>query len=97
MVLRPWRVGILALGIHFGTAYYDCSAAFMKAIAALVAEHTDGRLTLLAPFLEWSKKQVYDYFISAKLPIELTYSCEAGTTEPCKMCNSCQDRSALGC
>jgi hypothetical protein len=30
MVLRPWRAGILALGIHSGNTYYDCSAAFVK-------------------------------------------------------------------
>jgi 7-cyano-7-deazaguanine synthase len=97
MVLRPWSVGILALGIHSGTTYYDCSPAFMKAITELVAEQTDGTLTILAPFLEWSKKQIYDYFTSAKLPIDLTYSCEVGADEPCTVCNSCRDRSALGC
>jgi 7-cyano-7-deazaguanine synthase len=97
IVLRPWTVGILALGIHAGTAYYDCSEAFMKAMTALVAEHTDGALILLAPFLEWNKKQVYDYFTSAKLPIELTYSCEGGANGPCAVCNSCRDRSVLGC
>jgi 7-cyano-7-deazaguanine synthase len=97
MALRPWTVGILALGIHSGTGYYDCSAAFMKSMAALVAEHTDGSLILLAPFLDWSKKQVYDYFTGAKLPIELTYSCEAGTNGACAVCNSCRDRSVLGC
>jgi 7-cyano-7-deazaguanine synthase len=96
MVLGPRREGILAIGIHSGTAYYDCSTAFMKAIGALVAEHTDGALTLLAPFLEWNKKQVFDYFTTAALPIDLTYSCEAGN-EVCAVCNSCKDRSALGC
>jgi 7-cyano-7-deazaguanine synthase len=96
IVLKPWPAGIVALGIHSGTTYYDCSSSFVKATAALVAEHTDGTLTLLAPFLEWSKKQVYDYFVSVRLPIELTYSCEAGT-EPCAVCHSCRDRSALGC
>jgi 7-cyano-7-deazaguanine synthase len=97
MVLRPCHSGVLALGIHSGTRYYDCSAAFAKAMTVLVAEHTDGALSLLAPFLEWNKREVYDYFIRAKLPIELTYSCETGTDEPCSVCNSCRDRKALGC
>jgi 7-cyano-7-deazaguanine synthase len=97
IVLRPWRTGVLALGIHSGTSYYDCSPAFVKTMAVLVAEHTDGALNLLAPFLDWNKKQVYDYFTNAKLPIELTYSCEAGTDRPCDVCDSCRDRSALGC
>jgi 7-cyano-7-deazaguanine synthase len=97
MVLRPWAAGILALGIHSGTAYYDCSIAFVKTMAVLVAEHTDGALSLLVPFLEWDKKQVYDYFTIAKLPIAITYSCEAGSDPPCDECNSCRDRRALGC
>ncbi len=97
IVLRPWRAGIVALGIHSGTAYYDCSPSFAKAMSSILAEHTDGALILLAPFLEWNKKQVYDYFTSVNLPIDLTYSCEAGSDEPCNVCNSCRDRSVLGC
>jgi 7-cyano-7-deazaguanine synthase len=97
IVFKPTTVGILALGIHAGTPYYDCSAEFVRTMTVLVAEHTDGALILLAPFLDWNKKQIYDYFTAAKLPIELTYSCEAGTTGPCTECNSCRDRSALGC
>ena len=96
MMLRPWTAGILALGVHAGTSYYDCSGEFIKAMTVLVAEYTDGALILLAPFREWNKKQIYDYFTAAKLPIELTYSCEAGT-RPCTECNSCRDRRALGC
>jgi 7-cyano-7-deazaguanine synthase len=97
MVLKPLSAGVLALGIHSGTAYYDCSPAFMETMSSLVAEQTDGALVVVAPFLEWSKKQVYDYFTNAKLPIELTYSCETGTDKPCGRCNSCRDREALGC
>ena len=72
IMLRRWTTGILALGVHAGTPYYDCSAEFIKAMTVLVAEHTDGGLVLVAPFLEWNKQQIYDYFTAAKLPIKLT-------------------------
>ena len=97
VVLKPWTAGIIALGIHGGTPYYDCSKAFVNRMATIVSEHTDGRLVLVAPFIDWNKKQVYDYFLASKLPIDLTYSCEADLDKPCKMCASCRDRSALGC
>ena len=91
------RPGLLALGLHAGTPYYDCSEVFLKSIGRLVAEQTDGKVSVVAPFIAWRKKEVYDYFISNDLPIELTYSCEAGTTPVCGRCASCKDRKALQC
>ena len=41
-------------------------------MTVLVAEHTDGGLVPVTPFLEWNKQQIYDYFTAAKLPIKLT-------------------------
>jgi 7-cyano-7-deazaguanine synthase len=97
IVLRPWSRGVLAIGVHSGTAYFDCSPTFLEGMTTFVAEHTDGALKLLAPFVTWSKKQVYDYFITEKLPIGVTHSCEAGGAQACNTCNSCRDRIALGC
>ena len=69
----------------------------MSAIAKFVAEHTDACVSVVAPFVTWKKKDVYDYFVSTKMPIALTYSCEAGTEPTCGTCASCRDRNALGC
>jgi 7-cyano-7-deazaguanine synthase len=91
------RSGLIALGLHAGTPYYDCSAPFVTSIASLVSEHTDGRVSVVAPFIEWTKRDVFDYFISANLPISITYSCESGTDPVCGACASCRDRKALGC
>jgi 7-cyano-7-deazaguanine synthase len=88
---------LLAIGIHAGTPYFDCSEAFVASAARLVSECTDGCTSLVAPFISWSKKEVFDYFVTAQLPIELTYSCEAGTDPVCGVCASCRDRAALGC
>lgn len=88
---------ILGIGIHAGTPYYDCSSLFVESMNKMITEHTDGRVILSAPFIEWSKKDIFDYFTAAKLPLNLTYSCEAGTEPTCGVCASCQDRRALGC
>lgn len=97
LLLSGGRSGLIGLGLHAGTPYYDCSEAFVSAIGRLVAEHTDGRASIVAPFVTWTKKDVYDYFVSAGLPVDATYSCEAGTEPTCGACASCRDRAALGC
>lgn len=89
--------GRIALGLHAGTPYYDCSPAFIEAINRAVAEHTDNTVRVVAPFIAWTKRDVYDYFVQAGLPIELTYSCESGGTPTCGRCASCKDRKALQC
>ena len=91
------RPGVLAIGIHAGTPYFDCSEAFFEAIARLVSEQTDGTVTLIAPFLNWTKGDVFNYFTASQLPVSVTYSCESGGEEPCGLCASCRDREALGC
>lgn len=89
--------GLLAIGVHAGTPYYDCSAGFIDRLKALAEEHTDGRLTVTAPFLYWNKAQIHAYVLQSDLPVSATYSCESGTIPPCGSCASCRDRRALGC
>lgn len=91
------QTSLIALGLHAGTPYYDCSPAFLDVINRAVAEHTDNLVQVVAPFVEWTKRDVYDYFIQAGLPIEKTYSCETGGESPCGSCASCLDRKALQC
>lgn len=89
--------GLIALGIHAGTPYYDCSGPFLDSMKRLVDAHTDGSVSLIAPFLHWSKADIVSYFNSARLPMHVTYSCEAGSRPPCGRCISCRDRNALSC
>lgn len=87
--------GPIALGVHDGTPYYDCTPAFIAAADRLVAEYTDGRRRVVAPFLSWTKRRILDYFIDEGLPVENAYSCEAGRVPPCGSCLSCRDRRSL--
>lgn len=91
------RSSRIALGLHAGTPYYDCSPTFVDTINRAVAEHTDNAVQVIAPFIEWTKRDVYDYFIQQGLPIELTYSCEFGGVPACGVCASCLDRRAMHC
>ena len=51
--------GVLAIGIHAGTPYYDCSRDFVSDMQRVIDGYCDGRLRLGAPFVEWSKRDVY--------------------------------------
>ena len=60
LFLTRARPGMLAMGIHGGTPYWDCSEGFAREMGRLVAEHTDGNVVFVAPFLAWSKSEVYE-------------------------------------
>ena len=88
--------GVVVIGVHAGTRYYDCSEGFIQGIGQLVQEETDGRTVVSAPLAAWTKADVFKVFRESGLPAQDTYSCEAGDT-PCGLCLSCADRRALGC
>jgi 7-cyano-7-deazaguanine synthase len=97
LLLGGCREGLLALGIHSGTPYFDCSPSFISRIAPLVEECTNGKVSVIAPLLNWTKDEVYSLFLKSEIPIAQTYSCEAGCDTPCNMCASCKDRARLEC
>lgn len=87
--------GIVSLGIHSGTMYYDCGPEFVQTIGRVVDAYSSGRLTLHCPFVNHAKSFVYALAKAEGVPLHLTYSCELGTTPPCGICLSCKDRHAL--
>jgi 7-cyano-7-deazaguanine synthase len=86
---------VIASGIHGGTSYYDCSKRFLDAVDHLTQAQTDGRVTILTPFANWTKRDIFDYATANNLPITLTYSCESGAVPTCGRCASCRDRAKL--
>lgn len=91
------RQAIIATGIHAGTNYYDCSERFLQRMNSLVLEQSNGRVSLLTPFMTWTKRDIFDYATRGGVPISQTYSCENGTQPPCGKCASCRERGALTC
>lgn len=87
--------GIIAIGVHAGTSYQDCSAPFIKSMQNIYDDYTSGQLKLGTPFLEWSKRDIWEYCKEKKVPLHLTYSCELGREQPCGACSSCADLEAL--
>ncbi|PEV77246.1 ATPase [Bacillus cereus] len=88
-------VSLISIGIHSGTPYYDSSPNFIKDIQNILDGYFGGVTRVIAPFLKYSKSQVYEYAIENGVPIQLTYSCELGQEESCGKCLSCIDRRML--
>jgi len=97
IMYNPKFKGIISLGIHSGTTYYDCSENFVKLINQLLQGYLNGNILLDAPFLKWNKFMIYNYCKDNNVPLNMTYSCENGTDPPCGLCLSCQDRKELKC
>lgn len=95
LLFYPQFKGILSLGIHSGTPYYDCSPQFVSDLKTIIDAYTGGEVRIEAPFIKWDKASIYIYCKEKNVPIHLTYSCEAGTDPPCGKCLSCKDREAL--
>lgn len=89
------QAGLVVLGIHSGTPYYDCSPPFISSMQSVADGYSAGRLRVAAPFLLWTKRQIWDYCIENRVPTRLTYSCEAGARPACGTCESCRDREVL--
>ena len=87
--------GLIALGIHQGTSFSDCSTTFSGRLNDLLIFLSDGLLRLDCPFLNWSKQQIFQLALSNAVPLKFTYSCERGLLPPCKECMKCRDIQAI--
>ena len=91
----PWDAGLLGIGIHTGTPYFDCTNEFTERIQHIFDGYSNGRIKISAPFLTWDKPRIWDYCLTAKVPVSQTYSCESGSQVPCGICASCKDMEVL--
>lgn len=88
--IGPARATI-AIGVHAGTTFHDCSLDFIERMDDLAGACSGGNVRVDAPFADAHKYQVYEYARLHGVPLELTYSCEQGTEPPCGSCLSCMD------
>lgn len=89
------RPRMIAIAIHEGPPYYDCSESFLKSIQTVVDGYAAGKVKVAAPFLKWRKQVIWEFCKEVKVPVESTYSCEKGGVPPCGKCLSCMDREEL--
>jgi 7-cyano-7-deazaguanine synthase len=75
-----------------GNAYPDCSNAFNSAMNQAIYEGSGHQVTIQAPFVNKSKRDVVAEGLRLGVPYELTWSCYEGNDRPCGVCGTCIDR-----
>lgn len=86
--------GQVALAVHQGDhhIYPDCRPGFVAAAKSAVKEGSDGRVTVLSPFLHWWKDRIVTRGLDLKAPLHLTRTCYSGNFVACGKCGACQER-----
>lgn len=77
-----------------GSAYPDCSPAFVQAMNVAIEEGTANELHIEAPFVSLNKAEIVRLGLDLGVPYELTWSCYEGGDQPCGECATCRDRQA---
>ncbi|MDO5837126.1 MAG: 7-cyano-7-deazaguanine synthase, partial [Methanobacterium sp.] len=68
LLYYPQFRGLISLGIHADSPYYDCSEFFLQDIKKLLDGYTNGQVSLDIPFLHWDKKMIYEYCKNNHVP-----------------------------
>lgn len=82
----------IALGIHYGSTYYDSSGTFLRDCQTMLDGYYDGIVRLETPLMEFSKLNIVEYCEKNKVPLNLTYSCQEQNDPPCGKCPPCMER-----
>lgn len=77
-----------------GSAYPDCSPAFVEAMNQAITLGSGNQLSLEAPFVSATKAEVVKTGLALNAPYHLTWSCYEGGEKPCMKCGTCIDRLA---
>ena len=72
----------------------DCSIAFMSAMAETLQCCHSSRIQLVTPFIEMTKADVAKLAVRLGVPIDDTWSCYKGGSEPCGECGACKLRES---
>lgn len=91
----------LVLGVNAVdySGYPDCRPDYLEAFQRLAdlaskAGREGHGSQLWAPLVQWSKTKIVQEALRLRVPIEDTWSCYSGGSEPCGVCDSCRIRDA---
>jgi 7-cyano-7-deazaguanine synthase len=68
------KSGIVAIGVHSGTSYTDCSPEFALLMQQIYDLYEEGRIIIDAPFLQWTKNEIWRHAQNQKVPLHMTHS-----------------------
>ena len=78
------------------SGYPDCRPRFIEAFQQLVDIGTrdETRITIMAPFLEMTKRDILALGLTLNVPYEHTWSCYQNEERACGVCGACHFRRA---
>ena len=71
-------------------AYPDCSLRYIQSFRDVLIDGTIGKVWVSAPLIGLTKRQIISEAYYRLVPIELTWSCYAGSDTPCGVCGACE-------
>lgn len=76
------------------SGYPDCRPEFFEAFQGVIDAGTkpETEISLVAPFVEWSKTEIAERGLELGVPYELTWSCYRSQEPACGTCDSCAFR-----
>ena len=72
--------------------YPDCSEDFNQAINDAISIGSGKKVSVIAPLVKKTKKEIIKLGIDYNVPFEKTWTCYDNKNLACGKCNSCQDR-----
>lgn len=86
--------GRVVTAVHAGdhTVYPDCRPEFIAAARVTAELATEGRVQIVAPFLDWSKAHIAELGGLLGVPYADTWSCYEGGERHCGRCGTCTER-----
>lgn len=75
----------------------DCRPSFLDAVETAANLATQGdRIEICAPYIKSTKREIVALGHTLGVDLSATWSCYAGTPEPCGKCHACKTRNAAG-
>lgn len=71
----------------------DCRHDFYRALNSALRICDNRRMEIHAPYIPRTKKQIVEIGRRLSVPFDETWSCYAGTDEPCGICGACEARN----
>jgi 7-cyano-7-deazaguanine synthase len=74
LMKTTFSCGLIALGIHGGTPYVDCTSRFCCKMQEVCDLYTGGQVQIGAPFMDWTKSEIWDYACEHGVPLDVTHT-----------------------
>ena len=84
----------IALGVHLGDhdIYPDCRVEYIKSLDTTLYLASDGKVNIIAPFMNTDKIGILEYGFANGVPYDLTRTCYKAQEQSCGKCGSCNER-----